>query len=405
MSGYRGSSRDVVSMAMHRATGSATVTFSGGMAMSLPLDPNPFGPTSQVESATYVAAENQLVVETTRGDSIVIELPTISEMVPLENRRVVYLDQRDWSTLSKAVYAPHRVTGNQRAAAQDLMQLVANRSVILPMSSAHMAETCQWTHGDARYELALTILQFSAGWQMRNPLAVRRNEISESFLRFRDMPTASSPVITLEPNAVLESSIAAVIDEETAPGASADQLAKMQLVASAFQAMAGIVDTMLDGEHVALKPPDGWVEGQQRFTGLLAAENRDSRQKRKIINAFFLNDSRFELAAVALKSGLGAAEFEQWVLTQSESEIAAMPAFGLFREVMVEKHLNAGIRWKKNDLTDIMYLTCGAAYSDYIVCEGSLGGSLKSGLRRLGRPINVMRSLDELVRQLINART
>jgi len=384
---------------MDRASAVSTFVRSDGLVIKLPLGPSPFDATTRIQSTTYFPTRNRLAMRTIRGDTIVAELPISSDIAPLRDRPVVYLDQRDWSSISKAIHAPHRVTAAQRAAASALMQLVADGKVLLPMSSAHMAETCQWPDNDGRYEVALTVLQLSAGWQMRDPLAVRRNEIYASLVQFhRGEAVAQRPVFTLEPNAIHDSR-RDVPSLEAPDGMPAD----MQFAFKALLSTSGSFDTMLDSEHVAMEPGSGWVEEQQRFTAHLATMKADSRQKGKVINGFFVGDTRLELAQEATRAGLAVADFEEWLLSRSDAEFSAMPTLGLYREVMREKHLNPGTRWKPNDLTDMVYLTCGAAYADYIVCEGSLGSALRSSLKRLGRPSNVMRSLEELVERLMQA--
>ena len=62
--------------------------------------------------------------------------------------------------------------------------------------------------------------------------------------------------------------------------------------------------------------------------------------------------------------------------------------------------MNSQTRWLSNDLNDIMFLTCASAYADQVVAERSFAAQITSGLRRLGRPLNVLRSLDELIGKL-----
>jgi hypothetical protein len=62
-----------------------------------------------------------------------------------------------------------------------------------------------------------------------------------------------------------------------------------------------------------------------------------------------------------------------------------------------EKHLNKGSRWVPNDLTDMVYLSCAAAYADFVVCERATAAALRQGQRRLHLPVNVHRNLREAV--------
>ena len=73
-----------------------------------------------------------------------------------------------------------------------------------------------------------------------------------------------------------------------------------------------------------------------------------------------------------------------------------MPCLGVFRETLQGMNLN-NVRWEDNHLTDLMYLTCAAGYADYVVEERSLAGYMQQALKRMDRPINVYRRIQDLV--------
>lgn len=70
---------------------------------------------------------------------------------------------------------------------------------------------------------------------------------------------------------------------------------------------------------------------------------------------------------------------------------------GLYREILHEKLCNPNLHWEPNDLIDMMYLTAATSHCDYVIAERAHASHLISGLRRLGRLMNVYRSLRELV--------
>lgn len=389
----------IVSLSIDHLTDKATVLRSDGQVFTFPARFGPAQATSRIRITAHLPTANLFFIQTTKGHYIAAELPTVTDQPPRRGRPVIYLDQRDWSTIAKAIHTPKRVTPAQRNAALAIIDLALDRKILLPFSSAHMSETCQWEDAEARYRLGLTILQLSAGWQMRDPLAVRHDEIHASFERCHVGKASAQPsVFTLAPNAILASRTG--VSDLRAPNALPSD---MQLAFRAIVTISANFDTILDGEHVGMTPTPGWVEHQRAFTAHLGSMRADSRQKSKLINTFFLGDTQLELARAAATAGISVSVFENWLHKQSNVEIAAMPALGLFREVMREKHLNPGAKWEQNDLTDMMYLTCGAAYADFVVCESPHGSALRKSLKRLGRPSNVMRSLEELVDQLSQA--
>jgi len=107
--------------------------------------------------------------KTTRGDGFSSTFGSRFNSSPVHDRPVVYLDQNQWSTLSKSVNAPWRVrSDDELQAAWRLIGMASTGKVILPLSAAHLGETGSWGNDDGRYELAVTIMSCSGGWQMRD---------------------------------------------------------------------------------------------------------------------------------------------------------------------------------------------------------------------------------------------
>jgi hypothetical protein len=86
-----------------------------------------------------------------------------------------------------------------------------------------------------------------------------------------------------------------------------------------------------------------------------------------------------------------------WTLHHSAEDIPKLPATGLYREVLYAKHLDAGTKWRPNDLEDMVYLSCAAGYADFVVCERHMRGLLDQGQRRLGRPRTVFARLRDAI--------
>lgn len=335
--------------------------------------------------------------ETLSGDRIVGELPQLNDPAPRRGRPVIYLDQNHWSTLARAMHAPERVKSDaERQAALDLADLADNRLVILPMSAGHMSETGKWGDGTARYELALTILQLSAGWQMRDPLDLRRLELRSAFaLRFKHYCLIPPRVFTLEPGAMHGADRRG--DRYEPP---ADFPPEAAFVVRALTDLSGNFDALLDTEHIAIPPSSGWADRLQGFTNWLASEPRDPHRRRQRTNAFFLSDFGMELPEEASRAGISPEQLSEWMLSHSDSDVKRLPSLGLFREVLREKILNSTTKWTSNDLTDMIYLSCASAYADHVVCERQMASQIVSALHRLDWTANVHRNLVELVSAL-----
>ncbi|MFI1236831.1 hypothetical protein [Nocardia salmonicida] len=350
---------------------------------------SPFNATSHISRTTYRPLKNTLTIETIRGDTIVAEMPTVRDFSPRRGRPTVYLDQNHWNALYKAKYVISGVKSREHEAALWLIEQASAGRIILPLSSAHMSETCKWRNNGERYALALTILQLSAGWQLRDPLAVRRKEILSSIHSRLEtgIEIFAYPAVTLEPYAISSD----IRSPEVARKHSS-------LASAALTAVTANFDTMLDGEAVQQNPIPGWVERNQNFTDWLATEKgAGSEMKRRRTYVFFFSDTGSEVAKAAHSTGVSVEEMGRWSQSFMEQDVALMPNLGLFREVFHEKLVDGRTKWNSNDLTDMMYLTCAAAYCDFTVGEKSLISKIEQAQRRIKRTSAVFRNLSACV--------
>ncbi|MET8564692.1 hypothetical protein ABZV75_30515 [Streptomyces flaveolus] len=290
-----------------------------------------------------------LLAVTTKGDDIAFELPLRGEADQLDNRLVVYLDQNMWRPVSDAVRGQETVSEKEKEAAAQLVEWVRDRRIVLPASAGHYYETTKWSLPDKRYDLGLTILQLSRGWQMRDPLQVRHEEIAAMFRRWRGEGSIArvSSVFTLAPNA-LHSPARGMTPYSPPSGFSVDDAFRLASLTSA----AAYIDVMLDAEHVESGPDTGWVESNQRYSDWLDAQDWDSQQKRRSIDAFLFHDLSRNFAEGAYEVGLSPHELQGWGANQPMQHLSALPATGLYREMVHNRHLNKKTRWRRNDLTD-----------------------------------------------------
>jgi hypothetical protein len=372
--------------------GGVSVDFVGGRRARGSIGAGVFDSTSAIGSSIYLPSQSRLLLRTIRGDEIAIELPRHGEPSSSQGRTTVYLDQNHWSTLTHAIFDADRIRdADEREAARRLVGLARAQKILLPMSSAHVSETCKQVDFEMRYQRALTIIQLSSGWQLRDPLELRRFELRQAFaMRYRQHPFARQSAITLEPNAIHSGRNGPTdVDLSLPPEA--------RRMVHSLRCISGIVDTMLDAEHV---PPDStpaWAAGFQHFAGFLASDPTGREKKRRRTHAKFIADLGRELPEEAHRAGITPEQMSEWVLVHSEPDVAAMPALGLFREILHEKLSNPRLRWEDNDLVDMMYLTAGAGYCDHLVGERRHVAYLENAQRRLGREVTVHRKLRALV--------
>lgn len=384
----------ITMVTMDRETSSTVFVLPDGKEVRLPLNPSPFSDTSALSRLLFTSAFDALIAVTRAGDDIFFELPKQDNADQLAGRLAVYLDQNQWSVIAKARHDPARVSDGDREAARRLAEWADQLRIVLPVSAGHYFETTKWTVANRRYGLGLTILQLSRGWQMRDPLQVRRDEFHDAFRNrvAEGTGTRDAAVFTLSPH-VIYSRWRGGEPYVSQSGFPPDAAFQHEALTSA----SALMDTMLDSERIEPAPETGWAAANQRFSDWLDGEHRDSHQRRKFVDAFLLSDLRTEIAEEALAVGMTLEQFGHWIQNQAVEDIRLLPATGLFAEMLQDRHLNKGTMWKENDLTDMVYLSCAAGYADFVVCERQMGSVLAQGLKRLGRRQNVFRRLRDAV--------
>ncbi|MET7779743.1 hypothetical protein ABZU94_18245 [Streptomyces mirabilis] len=383
----------IVMMTLDRETSSVVLTRSDGKEARAPLTDPPFAPTSLLVRLHYSPLGGLLAV-TRDGDEVAFEVPARGRTEPLDNRLVVYLDQNMWRPVSEALQGGDTVSGEDRASAEQLAEWVRSRRIILPASAGHHYETAKWSVADKRYSLGLTILQLSRGWQMRDPLQVRADEILEMFRCWKGKAdsTRAPSVFTLAPNALHSPRRGVTPSTPPSDLSAADAFRWMSLTSASTY-----IDVMLDAEHVEPGPETGWVASNQRYSDWLDTQGWDSQQKRRSIDAFLFRDFQHEIAEGAYAAGFTTQEVKQRGQKQPVQGFAVLPATGLYREMVHNRHLNRGTQWRRNDRTDMIYLSCAAGYADFVVCERHMREPLERGIRRLGLPAKAFRRLSEAV--------
>jgi hypothetical protein len=328
--------------------------------------------------------------ETIAGDEDALQLPRFGEADQLDDRLVVYLDQCIWRRMTDAQHDPSALgKAAELAAAQDLISLVEQRKVILPLSSGHHAETTNWGDDARRYQLGLTTLRLSRGWQMRDPLIVRRQEIKTGLLRHirAESLIPPLPVFTLQPNAA-SGRVDPVDTPDDFPPEAAHVMQTLTYVTS-------MVSTILDAERIAPTTQRlAWVDVNQRFSDWLDSETgRPGPQKRKSVDVLLLNDIGQEIAEEAHRVGLNPRQVSEWVRGPMFRDMEQVPSVGIYRSVLQDRHLNIGTTWAANDLTDMVYLSAATGYADVVVAERHMTNMLSQAQRRLGRHPSVYPSL------------
>lgn len=383
----------VVMVMVDRDSETFVLARSDGKEARFPLKAPMFEPSSLLSRIAYPPTFEGLVAETCKGDSIVFELPGFGQAEQLDGRLAVYLDQNKWRLVSDVLQGQGGGGAADRAAARRLMGWLAERRIVLPLSAGHYYETTKWSDAEGRYCLGLSMLQLSGGWQLRDPLQVWRDELRLMFRERIESGGTVPPVVTLASNGV-HSAVRGYVPSQP----PADFSPREAFQYGALLSATTLIDLMLDSEAGERGPEAGWTAANQRFSDWLDTQDGDAQKKRKAIDAWLFRDLHKELAEESYAAGLTAVQLQEWgSVSRPVQGMSVLPAWGLYREMMHERHLNRGTKWNPNDVIDMVYLSCAAGYADFVVCERQMREPLARGINRLGRRTQVFRSLTEAV--------
>ncbi|KHK96582.1 hypothetical protein LK09_14690 [Microbacterium mangrovi] len=373
---------------MDRTAGTATVYLQDGQTISGPIEVSDLI-ASEVARTIFDWEKWTTINITKTGDVVFAQTYSPVERNPLRGRITVYLDQNHWSSLAAARTGSHRIRSeSERAAALRVAELASDAGIVLPVSSATVRETGAM-YGNRRYALGISIAQLAGGWQLRHPLAVARHEILIAVAGLMDAkqppPRAG---VTLEPYAWMDDprEVAA-----TEPDSS-------ELFILAMGCPTVILEMLTDPDPTPDPIATNWA---RKHTGLQRqlANIADKTARRRAAYAAALEDHSEAISLALAALGQPTASLD---LPAADVPyfFAKMPMLGIFVELYVRRLTDSGWTWRENDLTDMFFLSSGAAYADYVVAERATGAQMKQVLAKLGRDDNVVVTLEDLVARL-----
>lgn len=351
-------------------------------------------PGSRVSRIQYSEPLRGVLITTTSGDQVALPLVTPSHPAALQGRPVIYLDQNQWSFLAQVEAGNALKNLAEDEAARLLLSAASEHRVVLPVSSGHAVESTEWRDNDRRYGLGVTLMRYSAAWQMRHPLDVEQDELLSSLHAFVGQEHDSSPAFSCDPEAwTRDQERGAFQPDEGLPEAYQASLQSLLHLSVAF-------DLLTDSTPIERQRSTSWREAQQAFSDELDTLDVTSAEKRQRVLAFFISDISHAIATAATTLGISPEDFDRWLTEQLPDDLPQMPYLGLRFEFLFGKHSNRGARWHDNDLIDMMFLCLAGAYADLVVCESSAASHIRQAQRRLGRTETAVSKFSAAVRAL-----
>ncbi|MGW0865691.1 hypothetical protein [Streptomyces sp. NPDC002611] len=310
---------------------------------------------SMLRGVAFNFTSGVIQLESVRGDRFEID-PEVDSSLS-DRRPVVYFDQCHWSTISNSIFDPARVRDQRdRDAAVQLIELAESGAIIVPVSSAHALETSALF--DARRQnLASIILKLSRGWQMRSPIAVRMHEMASVLSRrFEDSVTMRNLDVFSLTAGAMDTDRRISDTSGLAPGVAA--------LVDRMTSFSAIYDVLMHPDKVP-SPKPGWHEHYNDVSRDPEFQARETGQKKIDGRAMAIVDVVPEALSIAQQMGIAAPERVSVALYE---ELSAMPFMRLYGDVIGHR-LAIRAKWESNDLVDILFLGCAAAYADVVVAE------------------------------------
>lgn len=339
----------------------------------------------------------ELTMRLRDGETLVVELGGDGNDVPATGRSVVYLDQRHWITLAQRLRNPSAVAQAERQPAEHLIELSRSKSLVFPLSSANLWEIAPT--GRHRRDVALTMVELSRGWQLRDPVSVRGQELRRAMAR--ESPVQAEAVITLEPGAIFN----ATFSSSEGAGLPDEWRVLSERMTNAEASLAAMLEDDPPAEAQKRRSvAAAWAEPHH----LLAVRMRDARTPREQVRTNTLgrlaSDLRTELVEAARDAGMGHEQFAAWLRDDLDQAIETMPYIRTLREVLYHRLSNADDHWSGNDLADSQFLCCGAAYADFVAAERKFGNYLERARKRYPKNAVTVTTLADLVQHLGSTR-
>lgn len=336
-------------------------------------------------------------LHTTRND-LVIWLgfnPDTGE--PRPQRPTVYLDQNKWSLVATALVAPERVVDPaELAAALQLAEWASDDGIILPLSSAHLLETSA-LYGDKRYAIGLTIANLSNGWQMRHPIDVLQHEAADALGEQLDLTPISSHtargVITTEP---------AAWQAKESFGLGLPPTSEIETFMAMLRAPAVAVALLIEPERLVRDSSTTWVEHHQKISNQIhqLGGTKEARRATALRRYWNENLGFYRQALQAVYNFTNVPMFSDRDLREL---LGRTRMTSLLSQLFVQRFLDHQTQWQRNDLVDMLFLTCAAGHCDYVVAENRTGKQLGQIQRSRNSPVTVFTTLAALVDELDRA--
>ena len=314
---------------------------------------------------------------------------------------IIYLDQCHWITLAQAQFARRKILSSDELAAADfILKAASDGQICLPLSGAHMVETAKAGNGPRRQQLADTMLSAYDGWHMNNPITVRGEEMARALTQ-QEASLDRDQVFNKHPGTPFGVDMRYEPRDQTLPR-------EVQRLVDDLSWRLAWADTLRSDIYedlewrAAWEAIQGWVQTHQELSTYLM-EHPTNRELRVVAAARTFADLEQEIVATIDQVGINVGELQERLHAGNLVEFfQQLPFVGRVMEITHLRLRNPQDTWVENDLIDLLFLSCAAAYADFVVAERKSTHMLRQAIHQTSSGATVFASLRELHRHLVS---
>ena len=281
--------------------------------------------------------------------------------------QTVYLDQKDWIDLARAVYSD-KATGPQRAIARNLKALADSGVVRFPVSDTHLMEASKICNQQRRLQLASVFARFAQGWFLASRQARLAFEIEQALARLLEIAPRSATFEPVAKNFFWAFGEGLFLAELLSIGEE-----RLQRMSNAREPETLLRDYLaFDDEHLRTVAIERLTKGREELASRMEARRVRMRQESEDMRVRVYSALLFCESKEKFQVGLRA-------LDRTSSELLALPhervaaVIDLIPCFDVERGLT--IRGERdgprniNDIFDIAALTGAIPYCDIVLAD------------------------------------
>jgi hypothetical protein len=279
----------------------------------------------------------------------------------------VYLDQKDWIGLAKAIYSA-KATDPQRVVARNLKALADSGVVRFPVSDTHLMEASKIRNQQRRLQLASVFARFAQGWFLASRQARLAFEIEHAIATLLEIAPCRATFEPVARNFFWAFGEGSFLAELLSIGEE-----RLQRISNAMEPETLLRDYLaFDDEHLRTVAVERLTKGREELAARIEVRRVRMRQESedmrvRVYSALLFSESQEKLQVGLRALGRTFSELLALPNDRVAAVIDLIPCFDVERGLAIRGERD-GPR-NSNDIFDIAALTGAIPYCDIVLAD------------------------------------